>query len=485
MKNFRRLFMIFAAVFLVACDYDELTGDVGYVGDITEVLTDPAPPYEVGTVPVFPYFARPEQPLQDFHPEAFQIVSFLEATHANFAVDGRIPAGYDNARDEYLLITQNYMTHTEFTLQTQRFLASMNDGHLSRTFLMIDWENFQQTLFQDGYFTESTFLARGDRLFLVGDDGRITDREVMSIGGALVPHLFHTIDTYFGRYNETGRERARGRYAASELMVRRAGGRVGYDVRVFVEVVFRDGESLVMPMHSLHPTRYRDPSIQPPYHVRHEMVGDVMVIALPAVLQLGPNLDELVIAIENAIAEGIRKFILDLRSTPGGNTHFGDAVLRAMGITPPAHGKYLRVSPYMHIDGFIGMRYFSHLSEDYMRNSTLIYVPRNQAAAANPYGVTVAALTSPRTFSGGTTLAVEVQDGGFGPVIGEPSATAPTGYGWGTNMFGPLSDLQIRPHVSLYLRPDPSADQLTLHPDILVDEQDALEVALDFMANLP
>ncbi|MDR1951816.1 MAG: hypothetical protein LBP96_06275 [Bacteroidales bacterium] len=38
----------------------------------------------------------------------------------------------------------------------------------------------------------------------------------------------------------------------------------------------------------------------------------------------------------------------------------------------------------------------------------LIYVPRNKEAASNPYNVTVAALTSPYTFSGATILAVEV-----------------------------------------------------------------------------
>ena len=81
-------------------------------------------------------------------------------------------------------------------------------------------------------------------------------------------------------------------------------------------------------------------------------------------------------------------------------------------------------------------------------------------------------------------IATEIADSGFGIVIGEPSATAPTGCGWGRSIFLNNSTLQIRPHYTFFLRPDADADQYTLVPDIHVYEWYALEAALDFFRAL-
>jgi hypothetical protein len=428
----------------------------------------------------------------DFSEEAFEFADFVRNVHVKFLVEGeKFTAKYDSARERFLMLSTD-IAQTDFILETQRFLASLNDGHLSRTFLQRVQND--TILFQDGLFTAQKFIARDDKLFLTDEKEHITNREVVSIAGVPVDSIFSFIDQYYVAYNHTCVLRSRGWYAGYELILRRTGGRIGYDndKGIFVELVYRingqDYDSILELVDQPHIESKRLPNYEPEYFMRYEMIGDVMYINMPAVLTENAQLDETEAAIKTAIDNGTRKFILDLRYTPGGHTHVGDRLLRAMGLTPPGFGTYLRMSDYNRIPGRIRghlrLRYFSHLTYEHFMENELIYVPRNIETASNPYNVTVAALTSPFTFSGATILAVEVADGGFGPIIGEPSATAPSGCGYGSQYWGKHTGVQIRPHIMYYLRPDANADQKTLWPDIPVNSWEALEVALEYMKTI-
>jgi hypothetical protein len=77
-----------------------------------------------------------------------------------------------------------------------------------------------------------------------------------------------------------------------------------------------------------------------------------------------------------------------------------------------------------------------------------------------------------------------VQDGGFGNVIGSPSRNAPSPFGDMSSFTLPYSGLVASVSHARFLRPDTTADQSTLWPDIIVDPADALDVAIEYLRNL-
>jgi len=437
----------------------------------------------------------------DFSGDAAATVEFVETVHPNFVVPDRMcMESYEAFREAYLAATANPMTHTEFTLATQRFLTVFQDGHISRTFLMGEWVfrngdwEWETRLFQDGYFIDHLLLSRNGRLFLADDNFVITDTEVLAIGGVPVDDIFAVIDYHFGAYNYAGMQRARGRYARYQLMLQFAGASLYMcDDRLVTDItVIKDGTEYVMEMGFTpqHPSGYRSPSYEPEYSVRWEMMGDdVMYISLQGLLIDGEYVDEPAAAVEQAMADGVRKFILDLRNSRGGNPEVWTTLLSAMGATPPRQGHIIRIPDNL-MEWIIesnevpNIHYFRHLSPEDFIGQEYVYIPRDPGQGDNPYGVFVVALTSERTFSGATMIAVEIADSDFGMVIGEPSATAPTGCGWGQSIWLENSRLQIRPHYTFSLRPDADADQRTLWPDIHVYEWYALDAALEFLYSL-
>lgn len=448
----------------------------------------------------------------DFSSDAAETVAFVEAVHPNFIMAGRMcMEEYEFSRDKYLAATASPMTHTEFTLATQHFLTVFNDGHLSRTFLMRGqvWDPLTEEyaweimLFQDGCFIDKHFLARGDRLFLADDNFIITNTEVLAIGGTLVADIFAVVDYYFGAYNNAGIQRVRGRYARYQLMLQLAGAEIficrqpssedddynSHMERLVIDItVLENGVEHVMQtgFTSLHPSSYRLPGFELPYYQRWEMMDDVFYISLRSLEAVYPYTSDMQHAIRQAVDRGIRNFIIDLRNTPGGNPWNINYIVSAMGATLPGHGKFMRIDDIhrehieLHYPPPTLWRYFSHLTPQDFIGQDYMYVPRDHGRSRNTHDIFIIALTSERTFSGGTTVAVEIADSGFGKIIGEPSPTAPTGYGFGRQIILPNSGLQIRPHYTFYLRPDINADQFILVPDIHVNEWEALDTALEF-----
>ncbi|MCL2188391.1 MAG: S41 family peptidase [Defluviitaleaceae bacterium] len=452
-------------------------------------LPIPTPAPTPTPAPIRVRFMQVHGLLQDFSQDVLDTVEFVESTHVNFLVDGRMCMElYEQYRAAYIAATRNPMSHTDFVLATQHFLTVFNDGHLSRSFLQGFWVlvnnvwDWQIRLFQDGEFLEHQLLSRYGRLFLADDNMVKTDVEVLAIGGIPVPEIFATIDHYFGTYNEAGRQRNRGRYARYSLMLHRAGAtlyQLGGNLLVDVTLLENGTQRTVeMGFVDLHPAYRRIPTFEPEYHVRWELLdGDIFYVNLNHMAP-SPQWEAAATAISHALESGVRDFILDLRNNAGGNPAIGHALLQAMGVSPATHGMILRLhAPYYHLPA---IREVAHLTLADLEGRSYIYIPRDPASA-NPYGVRVIALTSERTFSGGATIALEVADSCFGLIIGEPPSTSPSWYGWGGSIYLNTSHVQIRPHGGFYLRPNINECPLTLYPDIHTYEWLALEAALDFL----
>jgi len=353
----------------------------------------------------------------------------------------------------------------------------------------MDWE-WGTTLFQDGYFIDHLFLSRNGKLFLADDNFIIMDAQVLAIGGVPVEEIFAVVDSYYGAYNYFGAQRARGRYSRYQLMLQLAGANLYMRAGELVVdlTVLQNGAQRVMEVGFTpqHPSAYRLPSYDPEYRVRWErMRDDVMYISLQGGLVLNEYVFEAAAAIEQALADGVRNFIIDLRNSRGGSPAVATTLFNAMGVTPPGTGHFIRTNETLlywaeRDNGMPGFHSIEHLTWDDFAGRDYIYVPRNPGQAANPYGVFIVALTSERSFSAAPTFAAEIADSGFGMVIGEPSASSPTGVGYGMIIWPSDSMIQLRPHFHFIMRPDANADQLVLWPDILVYEWYALEAALEF-----
>ena len=495
MKLIYTLFLLLLCVLISACGR---TGEADDVYDEPQPTSSPveethtAHTLDPSLLPIVRTPLIPERSeLQDFSTDAVAMVDFVEAVHPSFVIEGRMcMEQYDIFRTAYLTETAGLMTHTEFTLATQHFLTVFNDGHLARTFHVI--QDGILDLFQDGYFIEHYFISRYGRLFLADENLIKMDVEVLAIGGVPVADIFATIDRYFGAYNDAGRQRNHGRYARYQLMLQRAGAMLyTYEGRIVVDVTVQAdaAESTIeMGFVSHHPTFYRHPSFSPPYFIRWETLDDAMYIDIQGQLWEYDGYNDAAEAIIQALADGIRNFIIDLRNVPGGDPAGAYALLYAMGVTPAVHGEIIRVpetSLRAVLEEYFPLPYmqrFANFTQADIIGRDYVYVPPIHYSA-NPYDVLVIALTSDRTFSAGTYVAALIADSCFGMVIGEPSATAPTGYGNGYGVTLDISMLVVRPPFTFIMRPDGEADPQTLWPDIQVYEWLALETALDFIAN--
>jgi len=419
-----------------------------------------------------------------FASDAEFLVSELETTHPMFILEGRLYIGYEALREEYLRHTSEQMTHTEFVLATQRFLAPLGDGHLGRTFTT------RQGLFQDGSFIDLTFIARPYGMFLADENGVITNYEVIGIGGVCIEIIFDIVDTYYARYNEFGRLRNHSRYSRYELMLRRAGAQlITYNGRLTTELSlwqeYPDGGTLTHKFVMFtedHPSNYRVSRIYPEFSYEHK--GDIVYIRLYTLIVNEARTAELIQVIRGAMDDGARKFIIDLRNNPGGFTFFAHELLLAMGMVVPVPGNYIRIGEQ--IRPFVEEHLrasFSPIRYEELLDEGIVFSPPH-TNPENPYGVFIVVLVNRYSFSAAPMFAGYIVDSGFGVVIGEPPSSGPAVSGTVLNIDLPLSGIRIRSTYTSLNRIDLEADPQVLWPDIWVNEWEALDVALELLADL-
>ena len=441
---------------------------------------------------------RPSNELLDFSEDAIMVLNFVESSHPMFTIDGWVSNTYWQAREDYIQTTSELLTITEFALATQRVLATLEDGHISRSFLtpiVWEWDNENEDFnridkfFQDGGFVETPFRARPYGIFLADEYNRLTDYRVISIGGVAIENITAQVDRYFGAYNNPGRLRNHARYSGYELMLTRAGADIFFINETQCPTVIIELENngnyfrREILFTKTHPSNDRINPTPPFLQYQFLENEDVFYIWFGSLHYCPHNHRTILQSINRAMREGVRDFIFDLRDSPGGNPAYVNQLLEALGLAIPSHGKILRLNEsnrynnFLYFDG-ISFPYFAHLY--YIEGQDIYAIPSN-LYNSNPYDVFVVALTSERTFSGGTIAALTIGDSDFGIIIGEPSAGGANGIGWGTTFSPPTARLLIRSHITMYFRPDQSRDPLVVEPDIFSNDWEALDVAIDFL----
>ena len=307
------------------------------------------------------------------------------------------------------------------------------------------------------------------KAFLRDENGNITTTEVIEIGGVLVSQIFSVIDRYYYSENEAARHNSHNRYSRYSSIVERAGGIIANNG---IQITVSDNGEIAAKN-----VGFIDQDSEREFIIRHEMIDDIFLIDIRTFNAVYLDISDTVQAIEDAVANGTRKFVVDLRGNNGGSSWIGERLLNAMGITIPQFGLIRRTSP-VEIEQH-GMGYFrilNFLGFDYVTMSP-------STDSSNPNNVFVSVLTDAASFSASMWMATWAQDGGFGNVIGSPSGNAPTSFGNVLTHTLPYSGIRLSVSGAQWFRPDENADPLVLMPDIPVDPSDALNVALEFLQN--
>ena len=387
--------------------------------------------------------------ISGFKADAIAFADHVERYHPIFVMPELLADNYDKIREEFIRAAGEADNLTEFAFAMQHFATVLRDGHMS---------NISYRAIEERKYLDANFVMRESRLYLIQDDE--SDWKVVSIGGIAAYDIFQTIGRYFYFENETDRNFIITQMSRSVTLLEWAGAQ--RDGEFIAISLYREGqynENLIEIM----PTPFRIPPVRPDYVIRTEMLeGNVFLIDLRTFVD-DPGIAEAENAIREAIDNGMRHFILDLRDNRGGNSFIGTRLFSAMGISHPGFGGVRRSAP--------GRPGASHSDRS--------------TASRNPNDVIVAVLSNAETFSSGRWPVAWVIDGDLGIVVGEPPRNAPTAFG---NMGNPITleytGIQAMLSTTRWLRPDRYADQTTLWPDIQVDPRYALEAALEFFASL-
>ena len=455
--------------------------------------------------------------------DGLHLVRMIEASHPIFVVEGMLADDYEAVREEFLNYVSQDISLDDFTWAAFRFAAVLQDGHMGMGNLISKWSDeidaptrrraladiqylwfelghpFDYTsnpMWGAGYLDEVWWTARDGQLFLLDENDEETGEEITAIGGIATTRLLAEIDAYFFPDNEIGRhDQVHGYFAYSLAVLERGGVDVSGDT-VTLTLQNSDGQASerVAPLWRPEMAAEEAQSSEAEggsdaedahagweaedafYIIRYEMLGDdVFFIDLRSFMD-GDHIAEAAAAIEQAVSDGVRRFVVDLRGNSGGNFMVGVQLLGAMGIEPPGFGSYIRVSELTAIRGTdwgISMNNaeLAPYGVDYLRREPSMSV-------VNAHDVFVSVLTDGGTYSAATMFATVVRDGGLGNLVGQPSQGSPNFFG-DTMVFElPYSGRVVNVTGSYIFRPDTSADPLVLWPDIAAEPEEALDIAL-------
>ncbi len=400
-----------------------------------------------------PIPAVPEQILSkdEVQADALQLVSVIEATHPAFSLND-IPPGYNEAKDAFLSQASDEMTVLDLSWLIRAYLSSLKDGHTS------------VRLTGSSMYLDVAWQAEGDSLYLLDENGRLTNQRVMKLGGIPVGLVFQTIGRYFAAENEAAADQNNTVWSMNKDILSFA--RVVCDSNK-VTLTVEDGRSAIesaVRFTKKTPYFYYDATSI----ISSRMIGDVFYIEFNSCTP-GPEVNETVSELKAALKSGVTKVIIDVRNNPGGDSSACTQLLEALGMKVPHYGTYIR---------------YSTLSKEQRGTKASGFseqAPNAGAAKPNPK-INLAVLTSHKTFSSATMLAVFVQDGKLGTVIGQPSTNSPTCYGDILSFQLDNSHLSISVSYKRFIRPDTEADQNILLPDLPVPlSGDPLQRALNYL----
>ncbi|MEN6340417.1 MAG: S41 family peptidase [Clostridiaceae bacterium] len=386
--------------------------------------------------------------------DAEELIATLERTHPLFLAEP-YPEAYLSAREAFLASVPACQTQADFRLVVSLYLNSLNDGHTG--------VRRQSNAFAPSY-AQIRVAALGSDLFLLDDNGQLTSAKVTAVGGIPVAELFALVDAYFPAENQTAKDANHSKRMLNCDLLALAGCALTEDtVTVAIDEGGQTREESV--------SFGEEPLLRANYYSEDtvascETMGDVFYLDFNE-CDKGAALNAVCRQLKIALREGVSRVIIDARDNPGGNSDACEQILSAMGMGVPSYGVVRRNSP------------LANEQRGYGRKDGFVEYSRSLDGAKQNPDVSLIVLVNDGTFSSATMLAVWVQDGKLGQVVGYPSANAPTSFGDILTFTLPRTGIEVVMSHKQFQRPDASANQTTLAPDVLVPYgEDALPVAL-------
>ena len=413
------------------------------------------PVEEVSAPEVTPAPEQPPEPVRSpkadlYKADAEYLVALVEETHPCFALDD-VSAEYVPAKEKLLAECEYAIDQDIFARLCQQYLVSLGDAH---------------TLMFSVYAVKSrldlTGLVEGDTFYITNTAGDLTGETLATVNGVPLTELFALVDAHYVAENQAAKEYNRRYYSLSEYFLELAGIDILNPIYVTKE---KDGVQETELIDRTDEPISREASFIADCKILQD---DVFYVDFNKCKQC-PQLDDVCAKLEKAVAGGIRKIIVDIRGNGGGTDPACRQLLKAMDMKPPRSGQFLRWSPLT--------APIYQITQDYQ-------LPANSSVAVTNPDVTLIVLVDQNTFSSANLLASWVQDGKLGTIVGQPSRNSPTCYGATHSFSLPGTGLQGRVSAKRIYRPDATADQKTLWPDIQTElGEDALETALAYLKN--
>lgn len=396
------------------------------------------------------YSAQNQDPI--YLVDAYDLISVVEKTHPAFCL-GDIRDDYEQEKQEFIdSITKN-TTKDEFVYLVQKYLTVLQDGHTG--------------VQNDAHkrFLDVNCHATGNELFLINEDGSLSNDYVTHIGGVPINRIFETVQDCHVAENDAAKDLNNSIWALNDEVLNMAGCDIGSGSAEIT--IAQNGMIYKRNMEFVSKDIYE--SYNYSYEIKSEIMNDIFIIDMN-ICEDNENLKKQIKELKKAIKNGITKIIIDVRDNPGGDSMACIKLLKAMDMTPPNYGSFVRYSELAKKNRRVP-------SEGYKQND-----PDKTKAKRNEKNKLVV-LTNERTYSSATMMAVFAKDGGLGTVIGRPSSNSPSCYGDILYYQLPISSIEVSISYKRWLRPDTEADQRILMPDIVTEyNEDILQKAIDYLS---
>lgn len=381
-------------------------------------------------------------------------MALVEETHPCFALED-VSVEYAPSKEKLLIECEYAEDQSAFARLCQQYLVTLGDAHttLYDTGLPSTGGRFERL--------NLTGLVEGDTYYITNSAGDLTGETLVAVNGVPVDDLFALVDAHYVAENQAAREYNRRYYALTEYFLELAG------VDCLNPIYVTKEKDSVQTTESVGLTD--EPVSRGASFVADSKIlqDDVFYVDFNKCQQC-PQLDDVCAKLEKAIENGIHKVIVDIRGNGGGTDPACRQLLAAMAMKPPRSGQFLRWSPLT--------APIYQITQDY-------HLPADLSVAVTNPDITLMVLVDQNTFSSANLFANWVQDGKLGCIVGRPYRNSPSSYGSTHSFTLPGTGLQGRVSGKRIYRPDETADQETLWPDVQTAlGEDALVVALALLA---
>ena len=390
-----------------------------------------------------------------------QLITFTEDVHPLFLKG--LPEysfltdfweGYEIAKANLLAMCNTSTTVGELRYEVSKYLSSLNDAHsvildMPTAQLNVDWE------WMDG------------KLYLLDENGKLTDKEIVSVGNIPIDDIVEEANLVFPSENEIGEGYNAKLYAKSKVILQH----FGINSSAGTTVKYLENNQ-VKQMDCTY-TNFQN-GMEDKRTFTKLIDNDIAYISLEDFAYSRTSLSELekiINDIEEYKEMGIENYVVDLADNGGGIVPYADDLMHALGIEKIPRGESIaRMSP------------LSQSQTGYIRSEGKGVVKASPSVRRDE-NINIYILMNEESFSLAQTFAIRLSDSNAATIIGRPSRQ-------GTSFFcNPIyfelnySGIDGRVTSGITIRPDEEkVEEPILQPDVYVNKtEDIVQVAVDYI----